>query len=198
MTCTFSTTCGLKSGPLQNFLQIGHLDSSVLSTECLQLLIPEPHYCPSPVTLPYILNLHSGRTPGCLSTTALSTLSFLLSFSPDTSLVDFLLHKLPPSLDHEVLRSWLDFLRHILVLSPSPYLRQSATCLLNIVVTCGLTAAISLQPSTQSNVPACTTDVVGFVIEFLVKTLNVSKADTGTGGVSVDILYCVCICVLGE
>ncbi|KAL5107250.1 putative ubiquitin carboxyl-terminal hydrolase FAF-Y [Taenia crassiceps] len=177
VTCTFSTTCGLKSGPLQNFLLVGHFDSSVLPIECLQLLIPEPHCCPSPATLPYILNLHSGRTPGCLATTALSTLSFLLSFSPDSSLVDFLLHKLPPSLDHEVLRSWLDFLRHILVLSPSPYLRQSATCLLNIVATCGLTAAISLQPSSEPKMPAGTTDVVGFVIDFLIKTLNESESD---------------------
>ncbi|VDK40563.1 unnamed protein product [Taenia asiatica] len=177
VTCTFSTTCGLKSGLLQNFLQIGHLDPSVLSIECLQLLIPEPQYCPSPITLPHILNLHSGRTPGCLSTTALSTLSFLLSFSPDSSLMDLLLHKQTPSLDHEVLRPWLDFLRHILVLSPSPYLRQSATCLLNIVATCGLTAAISLQSPSEPNVSASTTDVAGFIIEFLVKTLNESKSD---------------------
>ncbi|KAH9280250.1 putative ubiquitin carboxyl-terminal hydrolase FAF-X [Echinococcus granulosus] len=177
VTCTFSTTCGLKSAPLQTFFQIGHLDSSDLSIECLQLLPSEPHYCPSPVTLPYILNLNSGRTPGCLSTTALSTLSFLLSLSPDSSLVDFLLHKVPLSHDHEVLKSWLDFLRHILVLSPSSHLRQSATCLLNIVVTCGLTVAISLQPSSELDAPASTTDVVGFVIDFLVKALNESESD---------------------
>ncbi|VDM30351.1 unnamed protein product [Hydatigera taeniaeformis] len=179
VTCTFSTTCGLKSGPLRTFLQIGHLDCSALPVECLQPLFPEPHYCPSPTTLPYILNLHSGRTPGCLSTTALSTLSFLLSFSPDSSLVDFLLHKLTPTPDHEILRSWLNFLRHILLLSPSSHLRQTAACLLNIVVTCGLMAAISLQPSSEADAPASTTDVVGFVIDFLVKTLNESESDQG-------------------
>lgn len=174
VTCTFSTTSGLKSVPLRIFLQTGLVESSLLSSDCFRLLVPEFDRNINSSAIPsQILNYDSGRTPGCLSTTAISSLFFLLSLSPDASLLDFLLSKGTPNPDNEVLKPWLDFLCHIIVFSPSALLRQTAASRLNVFVAYGCTAALSLQSSNPLTNLEGNTAVAGFVINFLFNILRV-------------------------
>ena len=194
VTCTFSTTCGLKSLFLQIFFQTGFIDSS----DCVRLLVPD--YCCNVNTSPYlsqILNYDSGRTPGCLVTTVLSTLSLLLSLTPDAPLVDLLARETPTPND-KVIKPWLDFLHDIVVSSPSEHLRQTATSRLNVLVAYGL---VSLQSPTKLGEDS-NTSVAGFVMKYLFTVLKVSLLPTlppsYTGGRVYGLNFIPKFCFLGK
>nr|CDS32213.1 ubiquitin carboxyl terminal hydrolase [Hymenolepis microstoma] len=162
VTCTFSTTCGLKPAALQTFFYAGQWDTNLFSIDCLRMLIPtKDKIDPNNTAIPHLLNLQSGRTPGCLSTSAIASLTYLLSLSPDTDLIDC--HN-----DYEVLKSWLDFFRSILFQSSSTNIRRLSAVSAHAVISCG-------QMSFSSHTSVL--EICEFTLKYLIQTIKEADYD---------------------
>lgn len=171
MSCTFSTTCGLKPAALRTFFQIGRSDTDLFSSDCVGMLLPNkvPVQSNSSV-IPSLLALRSGRTPGCLSTCAISALTFLLSLCPDSGFTTLLQKNSSCNPNSEVAKGWLDFLRSILFQSSSPHLRHISSLCALVVISCGFvssTSAISDRKSVSA------TEISEFMLNYLIQTIKV-------------------------
>ncbi|VUZ52096.1 unnamed protein product, partial [Hymenolepis diminuta] len=162
VTCTFSTTCGLKPAALQTFFYVGQWDTNLLTVDCLRMLIPtKDKIDPNNALIPHLLNLQSGRTPGCLSTSAISSLTYLLSLSPDADLIAC-------RSDDEVLKSWLDFLRSVLFQSSSTNIRRLSAVSAHAVISCG-----QMSFNSHTSVP----EICEFMLKYLVQIINEADYD---------------------
>lgn len=131
VTCTFSTTCGLKTNYLRTFFHTGQWDD--VSSDSLHMLVPvlfeqdeiKREIKPIADLIP-LLNLQSGRTPGCLSTSAMATLTCLLSLCPNELTVQ--------GHSEEIHKPWLDFLKSLLFQSPSPIIRRFSADSVYIII----------------------------------------------------------------
>ncbi|VDN95885.1 unnamed protein product [Rodentolepis nana] len=161
-TCTFSTTCGLKPAALQTFFYVGQWDTNLFSADCLRMLTPiKGKIEPNNALIPHLLNLQSGRTPGCLSTSAISSLTYLLSLSPDTDLIAC--HS-----DDEVLKSWLDFFRSVLFQSSSTNIRCLSAISAHAVISCG-------QMSFTSHTSVL--EICEFMLKYLIQIIKEADYD---------------------
>ncbi|KAM3174245.1 hypothetical protein ACTXT7_010932 [Hymenolepis weldensis] len=167
VTCTFSTTCGLKPAALRTFFYVGQWDTNLFTVDCLRMLIPtKDKIDPNNALIPHLLNLQSGRTPGCLSTSAISSLTYLLSLSPDADLIAC-------RSDDEVLKSWLDFLRSVLFQSSSTNIRRLSAVSAHAVISCG-----QMSFNSHTSVP----EICEFMLKYLVQIINEADYD--------NTLYC--------
>lgn len=160
VTCTFSTTCGLKPAALQTFFYVGQWDTNLFTVDCLRMLIPtKDKIDPNNALIPHLLNLQSGRTPGCLFTSAISSLTYLLSLSPDADLIAC-------RSDDEVLKNWLDFLRSVLFQSSSTNIRRLSAVSAHAVISCG-----QMSFTSHTSVP----EICEFMLKYLVQIINVTS-----------------------
>ncbi|KAM7542083.1 hypothetical protein Aperf_G00000000943 [Anoplocephala perfoliata] len=176
VSCTFSTTCGLKPAALQTFFQIGRSDADLFSSDCVTMLLPNKMSVqPNPSVIPSLLALQSGRTPGCLSTCAISALTFLLALCPDSNLTALLQKNSSSNLNSEVAEGWLNFFRSILFQSSSLHLRHFASHCAHVVLSSGFVPSIS-DISDRKSVSA--TEISEFLLKYLIQTINEADSDS--------------------